>query len=124
MRNLVILLMLVLLVGCATQENYRNALKKSIGMTEETLISRIGVPNRIYELNNKKYLVYSESQSSFIPGYDNRSYDVNTYGYTTTVTQTGYARPSYYANYNCETTFIIEDNIVQGFTFKGNACKM
>lgn len=124
MKNLFVFIFLIALLGCATQENYRNELKKSIGMSEETLISRIGVPNRIYELNNKKYLVYIDSNTVYVPGYGQNRYNINDYGYTTTASQVGYSTPGYYANYNCETTFIVESGAIIGFTFKGNACKM
>jgi len=58
MRNLLALVVLVL-VGCANpQVAYQKTMDTWIGVSEDNLISRWGVPSGTYESNNAKYITF------------------------------------------------------------------
>ena len=87
-------------LNSATKEGYEQALEKLENLSEAQLIEQWGVPNRSYEVDGKKYLLYitEEISASFSDG-------------------TGDIKRNY-----CNTTFTIEKGIVIKSKYSGKLC--
>lgn len=87
-------------LNLATKEGYEQSLEKLENISEAQLIEQWGVPNRTYEVDGKKYLLYitEEISGHFYEGNGdiNRSY--------------------------CNTTFTIEKGIVIKSKYSGKLC--
>lgn len=124
MRLIFLLGLFIFVIGCSstptpTQENYVKYLNTWLGQSESKLINEIGVPTSHYELGNKQYILYSRSNTVYLPG-SNPSY----YSYGS-----GYSHPiggstSKMLTFSCDTTFVVEGGIVSSWKIKGNGCKM
>ena len=112
------LLLVVFLTSCATNEKYAAYLDTYIGMDKASLIDAMGVPDSTYKLNAKtEYLTWKKNQSYIMPGTAYTTYN-NSNNYTTTYS------PTYIANQWCNTTFVIVDNKVTRWLTKGDWCVM
>ncbi len=89
-------LIILMLSGCCTQENYRRQLNARIGLTETELIEKIGNPHSMYQTDEKRSLEY-----------EHRRLICSAYGCVT--------------NW-CTTRYIIKDGIVEQWSFQGNHC--
>lgn len=136
-----IVLLALLLAGCATSANYSKLLQSWVGSSGDNLVMRWGPPTRSYPLSNGgKVLEYSYQRNIQIGGY------------TTTVPQTTYnsgtanvhgIRGSSYGTYSgssttyvqqttpiqniamrCVTRFTINaQGTITNWTWQGNDCK-
>jgi len=70
MKKLYLLIaMFLLLLGCATQENYKKELTSWMGLSEDQLIIQWGIPIGSYVMNDGyKILTYQASGSYALPG--------------------------------------------------------
>lgn len=121
-RIFLFLLFSVLISGCATTAGYEKILNTWIGLSEEQLFEKWGVPDVIYQNNDKKYFVYNSQSSSYIPGVAPSYY--STYNsFTNTITTTTYGgMPGYTMNLYCKTTFILENGVISNWQWRGNNC--
>lgn len=124
MRHIFYFVCFILLVGCTstptpTQENYEKYLNSWIGETESKLINEIGVPTSHYDLQGKKYILYSKTNTVLLPGQSPSYYAAGS-GYTHPI---GGSSPIM-VSFSCETTFIIQSGIIKAWKIKGNGCKM
>jgi hypothetical protein len=109
-------LLIVSLSACAVGPSRRELLAPLIGVSETELVSRMGVPNRTYDVDGVKFLAYVERREEVIPG----------------VAPFPAWGPWYYGYYGglppevilrrCETTFELVGGRVRTFTLRGNAC--
>ena len=93
-----ILLLALILVGCATTKGYQTKLESFNGVSEAELIKEWGAPQRYYESDGKKFLTYSTSRFVFVSGTGGLSL-------------------------SCQTTFELGSGKVISSTFKGKDCK-
>lgn len=89
-----------------------------IGMSETQLVQTLGIPQRTYQTNDLKLLLYSEQKTYITPqtlttSFDNTSY----YGQATTKTAGGYVVNSF-----CNITFSLQNGYVVNWKYQGNAC--
>ena len=84
---------LLFLAGCATEANYRRHVNSFIGTSEEDLIAEKGVPDKRHTTKGKKFFEYKSSYTD-----------------------------AYNLLHTCNTTFILQDGIVENVTYRGNNC--
>ena len=119
MKNIILILFSLLLLGCATEAKFKEAMDKSIGMSEDELIYRMGTPHSYYSTGQIKYLTYSYSKSSYItPNYSTTAQGWGNYA---TAQTTGYG--GYYINRTCSVTFMIKNHKVIHWRSEGNDCR-
>ncbi len=102
-------LIALLFVGCATTANYEKMLQTTIGMSENDLVAKFGLPQGSYENEGIRYLTYSRSE--FIPGV----VVPPSPGFA------GFSTISY--TVNCSVTFTVVNKQVAKYQYKGNDCK-
>lgn len=96
----VLLVTLLLLSACATEQNYRNGLDTWINSSEDNLIGTWGVPDQTYTMNNGGKLVTYNKVNGMVFRF-------------------GAAIPV-----GCKTTFQVStSHIVESYKYEGNACK-
>lgn len=121
-RLAVLVVVVSLLGGCATEEGYKKALDTWVGSTEDELVSAWGPPSNVYNSPSKiKFLTYHDSQTVFVPGVA-PSYNTTFIGQTAYTNRIG-GTPSRTLNYSCSTTFEIRHDRIRSWSFKGNSCK-
>ncbi|MDO4184404.1 MAG: hypothetical protein Q4D11_04110 [Rhodospirillales bacterium] len=107
--------LLLLVAGCASQEKYAQMLSNYVGFDEEELISRMGPPDSVYELNKStKYLTYKRAQNYYNPPSATTHFWGNT------------AYTDFHGGYEqrlwCNTTFTMKSGRVTDYRFEGNNC--
>lgn len=120
-KNLSLVLLLCLLIGCATTANYEKILNSWMGMSENSLVSSWGPPNNFYESGGTRYLTYAKSRSGYVPGVA-PSYQTSFVGNTAYTTQVG-GYPGFIYSANCSTTFTINNGVITSWRYEGNACR-
>jgi hypothetical protein len=118
MRAINILLLGLLLTGCASVElqNRQSAAARYIGQTERDLLRDIGVPIRIREASGRRFVAYEDSQTRYtkpIPSFTRRW---SPFGSSLEV------RPEEMVIMTCETTFELENDKVVSFRLHGDGC--
>jgi hypothetical protein len=116
----VLLLSSLLLVGCATTQNYEKVLDTWVGAKETELVSNWGVPDGFYESGSTKYLTYKNSSSGYVEGTP-ANYTTTIVGGMAYTTSSG-GTSGYSYNYNCDTTFSIRNGTISSWSYKGNNC--
>lgn len=132
MIKLSVLLISLVLAGCATTANYETKLNTFIGVSENNLIASWGVPDKEYHLNDGKKAVEYVHKNTIRSG-----------GYTYTVPQTAYhsgvigdkpysgtftqyvvqTEPVQQYKLFCKTSFIINTKgLVESWQHEGNDC--
>jgi len=111
------------LTGCATGPSLQSQMAAYIGANTQTLVQSLGVPDKQITVNGSKYLAYVRRSSVVTPGY--LSFGGGAYGgpfYGQGFAGPFYDFPPTVDEYSCETTFLLRDNRVLGFTMRGNDC--
>jgi hypothetical protein len=116
LRRLALALPLVL-AGCAQGPTLQERLSVWIGRSELDLVTELGVPNRTYELEGRRFLQYEQRRAipvaspAYGPGF-------GPWGY-----RGGFwPPPPAYAVVGCDVTFLIRQERVESFTFRGQGC--
>jgi hypothetical protein len=116
MRRLILLLPL-LLAACAQGPTLQERLSVWIGRSELDLVTEFGVPNRILELEGRRFLQYEQRRTVPVAVPD--------YGpwYGPWGPRGGFwPPPPSYAVVGCDVTFVIRQERVESFTFRGQGC--
>lgn len=105
-----VLLAAVLVTGCANQaqETVRSRLGALVGAPEQDLARRLGEPTRVYEADGRKFVAYYKYWPDFVYGF--RPIDAPVYGASNLIDRF------------CETTFLVAQGRVAGFTLRGSSC--
>lgn len=92
-KKIYIVVFLATLTSCATTEKYEARLQSWVGKQEENLIMSWGAPHKVHEISqNKKVVSYQQNHTSSS------------------------------IQFFCETNFLIKDNIIDTWTWRGNNC--
>ena len=123
------LFLALILTGCATRENYDQAVRSWIGAPKERLtsVSTWSVPARIVKTgNNKEKLIYIYDQSGVTPvEVHPAKKEVRWEGDRKIVTVTpAYTTGGEHYRHYCKTTFFINNGYVSNVTGVGNYCIM
>ena len=115
----VILLFLIICAGCQapTEENYVRNVKAWVGHTPEELISQWGEPTQVISNQGSQYYIYmihkdiglGEMTGNGGINEENAVYPLQ--------------NPQVYqADLFCQTTFVVQNGIIQNWSFEGNDC--
>ena len=101
--------------GCATGPTLDQRLLPFVGRSEGDLVAELGVPERTYEVEGRKFLTFEDRRSYIVAG------DPFLYrGYT----RFGpYFSPPGYIVRTCEITFAVRGGRVESFSFRGDGCR-
>ena len=101
--------------GCATGPTLDQKLLPFVGRSEGDLVAALGVPERTYEVEGRKFLTFEDRRSYIVAG------DPFLYrGYT----RFGpYFSPPGYIVRTCEITFAVRGGRVESISFRGDGCQ-
>lgn len=126
--RIVAVLLFVLLNGCALVDpgpTYAEQLNQFVGRPEVEVVTAFGAPSQTYESGGKKFLTWSTVRSRMVPG----PYYPGFYGggaaYGRRGVGMGYAGgwgPDQVVVDSCNTTAVVQNGRVQGFSLNG-ACR-
>ena len=85
-----------------------------VGRSEGDLVAALGVPERTYEVEGRKFLTF-EDKRSFIVAGDPFLYRYSRFG--------PYFAPPGYIVRTCEITFAVRQGRVESFTYRGDGCR-
>ncbi len=102
--------------GCATGPTLEQRLLPFVGRGEGDLVAALGVPERTYEVEGRKFLTFEEQRSYIVAGAYNPY--LGYYGrFGPTFTPPGYVTRT------CEITFAVRQGRVESFTHRGDGCR-
>ena len=103
--------------GCATGPTLDQRLLPFVGRGEAELVAALGVPERTYEVEGRKFLTFEETRSyvvagspAFYPGFGYSRFGP-------------YFSPPGYIVRTCEITFAVRQGRVESFTYRGDGCR-
>ncbi len=105
-----------LLAGCAAARPPSHAadIEDLVGLSEAALISRLGQPDDRSGDISQSFLIYNHIDARYVhpsAGYRyDHSYDV------------GIGRPPSIASFDCRSTFVVRDGVVQAYDLSGIGC--
>jgi hypothetical protein len=106
----------VVAAGCAVAPPLEQRLLPFVGRSEGELVAALGVPERTYEVEGRKFLTFEDRRSYLVAGYPS----LPAYGYS----RFGpYFAPPGYIVRTCEITFAVRGGRVESFTFRGDGCR-
>lgn len=109
--------------SCATTEGYQRLLNETIGMTEDELIMKMGVPDKTHDTKTMRVLEYRYNSTDYIPNYQQQTTNYsNLYG-RNIGSSSQWVDNGYYVNSSCTTTFYLKKGRVINYRFNGDACR-
>ncbi len=124
MRRSLSLAGLALLAGCAyPSPQHVAALNAMVGKSEADLVRSYGVPMRSVETGGSKFVAYSQHRIESFPDapYFGGYGWGGGWGWNGGWGGGGFGYPDI-EQFDCETTFELQANIVRKWTLRGNAC--
>jgi hypothetical protein len=116
-----IILFVFLLAGCATSAQYEKFLDSWVGSDERRLVEVWGSPSIVYEHPPLRYLTYNKTSTVHEPGTlltFHPEWLGNSLFMGQTLDSSGNS-----STRNCNTTFILEGQIIKSWRYEGNACR-
>ena len=101
--------------GCATGPTLEQRLLPFIGQAEGDVVAALGVPERTYEADNRKFLTFEERRSYIVAGDPLLYRGYSRFGPVFT--------PPGYIVRTCEITFTLRQGRAESFTFRGDGCR-
>lgn len=120
MKSVLMLAVLALLAGCASESKYKANMDSWVGHDETRLIRKWGPPAQTYESGGSKFLVYNMTYSLGIPGTPTTASTGN-YGNASFTTVTP-GIPSQAIDYNCASQFEVKGDKIVAWTSRGDGC--
>lgn len=125
------IILLILMLGCATTEKYDNKLTNLLGQNVSVLTSEFGTPSGKKILaNGDEVISFTSVNNNYVPSdfflYKPYSLQGDTNVYTPF--DQNYDFTPFAENFNqlpaltCQTSFWIRDNIIIGWKWRGNNC--
>ena len=119
MRSCLALAGLAFLAGCATPSpQHVAALNGFVGKSEADVVRVYGVPLRSVETGGSKFIAYSDHHIQSFPDYPY----FGGYGWGGGWGWGGGFGGADIEEFNCETTFELQADIVKRWSLRGNAC--
>lgn len=119
-QSLFVLLVFIVIAGCATEAKYKAKLNTFLGVSMIDLVRQWGPPQQTYELEGHKFLIYQQKETAYVPGSP-PSYTTQFIGNTAYTTSYG-GSPGMFVNLSCTTTFEIAESKIVNWSVKGNDC--
>jgi hypothetical protein len=101
--------------GCATGPTLDQRLLPFVGRSEGDLVAALGVPDRTYEVEGRKFLTFEDRRSYIVAGTFYPGYAYSRFG--------PYLSPPGYIVRTCEITFAARQGRVESFTYRGDGCR-
>ena len=102
--------------GCAVGPPLEERLRAFVGRSEGDLVATLGVPERTYEAEGRKFLTFEDQRSYIVAGPSvYPGYGYSRFG--------PYFSPPGYVVRTCEITFAVRGGRVESFTFRGDGCR-
>lgn len=119
--RIAIVMLALLLAGCATTANFEKILQDSVGRPEADLIQAWGPPSSVYESGESKYLTWQRGSSGYVPGVapTYRTYAIG----NTLYTQPTGGSPGFAYTNHCKYTLELVRGVVRSWRWEGNACR-
>ena len=89
-----------------------------LGMSEAELVQTLGIPQKTYQVNNVKLLLYTDQKVYVTPQTQTTSFD----GFSPYMQATTTTRGGYLVNRFCDVTFSLQNGYVVNWKYDGNAC--
>ncbi len=128
MRNLLLLLPVMALAGCAEGPSLESRMAAYTGATEQVLVQQLGVPDKQITVGGVQYLAYVQRHEEFTPGIYQGWGGFGPYGFAGPYGG-GFGGPIWDSgipptvnDLTCETTFMLKDGHVVNFSLRGNDC--
>lgn len=96
MKKLFFMALLCLLGSCATKDRYDTYIESFVGLSEQDLIKKNGIPDGSYDQNGIRYIIYNKSTVNSFNGLS--------------------------STLSCKTVFEIKNGYVNKSSHKGNHC--
>lgn len=116
MRWTAALLLSSLVCGCTRHgsEAHRAGLSRWIGISETELTNRLGQPDATSGDVSQKFVIYNDTDARYVNPSAGYRYDHDH--------PHGFGRPPAIAEFNCKTTFVLENERVRAYDLTGNGC--
>ncbi len=101
--------------GCATGPTLEQRLLPFVGRSEGDLVASLGVPERTYEVEGRKFLTFEDRRSFIVAGDPFLYRGYSRFG--------PYFSPPGYIARTCEITFAVRGGRVESFSFRGDGCR-
>jgi hypothetical protein len=101
--------------GCATGPTLEQRLLPFVGRSEGDLVAALGVPERTYEVEGRKFLTFEDRRSFIVAGDPFLYRGYSRFG--------PYFAPPGYIVRTCEITFAVRGGQAESFTFRGDGCR-
>ncbi len=101
--------------GCATGPTLDQRLLPFVGRGEAELVAALGVPERTYEVEGRKFLTFEDRRSYIVAGDPFLYPRYSRFG--------PYFAPPGYIVRTCEITFAVRQGRAEGFTYRGDGCR-
>src|SRR4051812_11902023 len=85
MKDTLLMIVSLCLIASGTTEGYEKVLSSYVGSPEAALIGRLSTPDSVYESGGTKYLTYSNSHTSYVPGIAPTYSTTCSFGYCTSI---------------------------------------
>ncbi len=117
-----LLLLLLVVAGCANngRQELEARLVPLVGVTEDELLRRVGVPNRTADSGDRRFLAYTNTWTDVVGGPMvgiGGFYGAPGWGYGW-----GWGAPPVVVDRTCDITFELAAGRVTSFTLRGNSC--
>jgi hypothetical protein len=113
----VTLLLLLFAGGCTGHgsESHRADLARFVGISEAELVRRLGQPDSSSGDEGQKFVTYHNVDARYINPAAGYRYDHDD--------RPVFGRAPAIAEFNCETTFVIDNGRVRAYDLTGNGCR-
>ena len=101
--------------GCAIPPPLEQRLSPFVGRSEGDLVAALGVPERTYEVEGRKFLTFEDRRSYVVAGPSVPAYGYGRFG--------PYFAPPGYIVRTCEITFAVRGGRVESFNYRGDGCR-
>jgi len=124
------LILTLLLLACASSQNYDRELKQWVGKSENTLIQSWGRPSAVkYLSENSKLLTYTKISDWFVPSeyyFYNDGWGAEDVVYSPFMDEYNFTPYAELTDTEveeiCQTSFWVENGIITAWKWRGNNC--
>ncbi len=109
----------LMMMGCASRENYDATMKSLLGKSKKEVTALLGEPSSEYDLSGQHFLVYRTADL----GVAGAGYVVTGQQDQGSVFREGSQGQSFYKKW-CQTTLGMKNGVVGSYQAKGNNCRL
>ena len=123
MRHAAIILGVLALSACASEEKFQQAAASWIGRSEDALVSQFGPPDRSHTTSDGSRIIeWRRQNESYIPGTP-PTYQTYCTGRICNSYPVGGSPGFAYTNW-CNLSFTVHEGVVRNYRYEGNSCAL